>query len=97
MAHPATGNATAGYGTHMPSFYHADPRNPGLRADPATGEITTRRFDPDAARHPADPASKPEPPCSPPDRRAQDPAGQDVEPASSCCLPLGLCLAGGCR
>lgn len=42
------GNVIAGDTTYMKALSGADPANPGLRLDPDTGELTLRRFDPDA-------------------------------------------------
>ena len=42
------GNVIAGDTTYLKALSGADPDNPGLRLDPHTGELTPRRFDPDA-------------------------------------------------
>ena len=42
------GNVIAGDTTYMKALSGADPDNPGLRLNPHTGELTPRRFDPDA-------------------------------------------------
>ena len=46
--HPWPGNVIAGDTTHLKALCGADPANPGLRLNPHTGELTPRRFDPDA-------------------------------------------------
>ncbi len=51
FTHPQTGNIVIGDGTWMNPLWGGDPRNPGIRANPHTGEITPRRCDPDAVQH----------------------------------------------
>ncbi len=51
VTHPQTGNVVIGDGTTIKPLWGGDPRNPGIRVNPHTGEATPRRCDPDAARH----------------------------------------------
>lgn len=47
-AHPPQPNTVYGDATWVKALLSADPRRPGLRLDPATGELRLRRCDPDA-------------------------------------------------